>query len=407
VHDSRGYPLLAPGATKQFLLLAALVALAVGLAAPGDARAPSPRETSIFYYPWYGNPTWDGSYLHWAQDGHVPPFDLATSFYPLRGPYSSTDPQVVAAQMRDIAGAGIHEVVSSWWGWGSLEDDRLPMIIRMATSRGLNVAVQIEPYADRSIETVSADIDHLRELGITRFYIYHPFEIAVANWAAFLTSLTGVQVLAQTGNVSLAQAAHFAGLYTYDIVTFGPTTFSTICARAHQVGLLCAPSVGPGYDALRADGDTHDRPRDSGATYDAMWRAAIRAGADRVTITSYNEWHEGTQIEPAATPLSRSPSGMHGGASTPVTAPYLSYQGAYGLHGKAAARAYLERTKYWTSIYRSGDQQPSTSTARTSVAPTASRKRVLPSEGARMDAADRGRRHGHPPKQLAFAYEAD
>ena len=30
-----------------------------------------------------------------------------------------------------------------------------------------------------------------------------------------------------------------------------------------------------------------------------MWKAAIRAGADRVTITSYNEWHEGTQIEPA------------------------------------------------------------------------------------------------------------
>ena len=30
-----------------------------------------------------------------------------------------------------------------------------------------------------------------------------------------------------------------------------------------------------------------------------MWRAAIRAGADGVTITSYNEWHEGTQIEPA------------------------------------------------------------------------------------------------------------
>ena len=30
-----------------------------------------------------------------------------------------------------------------------------------------------------------------------------------------------------------------------------------------------------------------------------MWRGAVRARADLVTITSYNEWHEGTQIEPA------------------------------------------------------------------------------------------------------------
>ena len=36
-----------------------------------------------------------------------------------------------------------------------------------------------------------------------------------------------------------------------------------------------------------------------------MWRAAIAARADRVTITSYNEWHEGTQIEPAARPRRR------------------------------------------------------------------------------------------------------
>ena len=48
-----------------------------------------------------------------------------------------------------------------------------------------------------------------------------------------------------------------------------------------------------------------------------MWRGAIRAAADVVTITSYNEWHEGTQIEPAPA----------------VGAPYESYDGAYGLTG--------------------------------------------------------------------------
>lgn len=30
-----------------------------------------------------------------------------------------------------------------------------------------------------------------------------------------------------------------------------------------------------------------------------MWRAALAAGPDDVTITSYNEWGESTAVEPA------------------------------------------------------------------------------------------------------------
>ncbi len=91
--------------------------------------------------------------------------------------------------------------------------------------------------------------------------------------------------------------------------------------------------MGPGYEAAAATGDTRVKPRLNGGTYDSMWRAANDAGADVVTITSYNEWSEGTQIEPAG----------HGGR-------YESYDGAYGLHGRAAARAYITRTKHWTQL---------------------------------------------------------
>jgi glycoprotein endo-alpha-1,2-mannosidase len=369
----------------RLALLLGLIALVVPVAATGGAQTSSSRPTSIFYYPWYGNPTWDGSYLHWDQNGHIPPLDLATSYYPARGPYSSGDPRVVAAQMKDIAGAGIREVVSSWWGWGSVEDQRLPMIVRMATKQGLQVAVQIEPYPQRTAASVGEDIGHLRQLGITRFYVYHPFEVDDESWAPVLASLSGVQVLAQTANVSRAQAAHFSGIYTYDIATYGPGTLGPICARAHQLGLICAPSVGPGYDALRGDGDTHFRARDNGATYDAMWRAAIQAGADRVTITSYNEWHEGTQIEAALTPLPRQLTVSSGRASSPVARPYESYDGAYGLHGKAASRAYLVRTAYWTALYRAG----ATATASASTAGKAAaqgRKGPVRAEGGPMTA---------------------
>jgi glycoprotein endo-alpha-1,2-mannosidase len=381
--------------TRLALVLALLlVPASVGAVGRGHAAAPA-RESSIFYYPWYGTPKWDGSYEHWDQNDHVPPLDLASSYYPARGAYSSRDPRVIEAQMRDIAGAGIREVVSSWWGLGSSEDELLPMIVRMATKQGLQVAVQIEPYDDRSAESVAADLGHLRQLGITRTYVYHPFAVAEASWATVLP-FPGMQVLAQTANVTRAQAAHFAGVYTYDVVTFGPGAFGPLCARAHKAGLVCAPSVGPGYDALRATGDTRFRPRDAGATYDAMWRAAIQAGADRITITSYNEWHEGTQIEAAMTPLPRGLTGTRAPATSPVREPYSSYEGAYGLRGKQAARAYLARTAHWTTLYRSGAAATPSSDAVRKGAAQGRKASFRAEPGRTMTVADRA--HSTPAK---------
>eukprot|EP00960_Hanusia_phi_P034229 750930-Hanusia_phi.AAC.3 len=41
------------------------------------------------------------------------------------------------------------------------------------------------------------------------------------------------------------------------------------------------------------------KPRTDGAYYDKMWQSAVAAQTEFVSITSYNEWGEGTQIEPA------------------------------------------------------------------------------------------------------------
>jgi glycoprotein endo-alpha-1,2-mannosidase len=328
--------------------LTLLVALAV-LALP-TAGIAGVGQTSIFYYPWYGTPAHDGAYQHWAQDGHLPPADVASGYYPVRGPYSSGDPKVVRAQMREIAAAGIREVVSSWWGWGSPEDLRLPLVIQSARKSGLQVAVQVEPYDkwQRTAEVLQNDLSHLRDLGITRVYVYRPFDGVIndAQWKFLTGSFTGMQMLAQSANVGRAAADGFDGVYTYDIVNYGAGSFTPLCAKAHAAGLLCAPSVGPGYDAFRATGDLRSRPRRNGAFYDSMWAAAVRAQPDRVTITSYNEWHEGTQIEPAMSPAPRTP------AAAPIVLPYSSYNGAYGIKGKAAQRAYLARTAFWTSVYR-------------------------------------------------------
>jgi glycosyl hydrolase family 99 len=309
--------------------------LLLGLLAAGAARAAA--QTAIFYYPWYGNAARDGVYLHWEQNGRRPPLDIASHYYPARGPYSSGDPKVLAAQMRDMARAGVGEVVTSWWGWGSIEDVRLPMILKAAKRRGLAVAAHLEPYGGRTIASLAADVEHLRSLGISTFYVYRPLDFQAADWAQLNASLVGVRLLAQTRMVGFAKLAGFAGVYTYDVLQYGGDSFGRLCADAHRAGLLCAPSVGPGYDAARATGDTRLKPRRNGHTYDAMWTSALRAGADRVTITSYNEWGEGTQIE-AARPQ-------------PAAGAYLSYDGAYGLRGRAASRAYLRRTACWTRVF--------------------------------------------------------
>jgi hypothetical protein len=317
------------------LLACACAALVFG-SSPGGAATARPT-VSIFFYPWYGTPALDGGYVHWSQNGHTPPADIASNYYPARGVYSSSDPAVLRSEMSEIAAAGVGEVVSSWWGRGSAEDSRLPAVIAAAHRDGLSVAVHIEPYAGRTAASVAADIGYLRTLGVTRFFVFDSSVIPSADWAAANDSLSGVQVYAQTGLVGAAAAGHFAGVYTYDTLTYGGGKLARLCAQAHAVHLLCLPSVGPGYDAQRATGDTRVKPRRNGATYDSMWHAALLAHPDGITITSFNEWHEGTQIEPA---------------SSAAKAPYLTYDGAWGLHGKAAENAYLARTAYWVARLR-------------------------------------------------------
>ena len=143
-------------------------------------------------------------------------------------------------------------------------------------------------------------------------------------------------MFANTWLVGRASRGGFDGLYSYDVLVYDGRSFRRVCRSAHQAGLLCAPSVGPGFDGRRATPVRDVAPRRDGRRYDSMWRAAIEASPDVVTITSYNEWHEGTQIEPAR-------AGVTG---------FRSYEGAWGLRGRAAEVAYLERTAFWAARAR-------------------------------------------------------
>ena len=314
-----------------------IVLLALLALVPAAAAQERPVRTSIFFYAWYGTPRIDGAYSHWwlADDPLV-----RSTYYPARGLYSSSDPRVLAAQLREIARARIDQIVVSWWGRGSAEDRRLEVVVAAARRAGVAVAAHVEPYPGRTPASVVDDAASLRARGAGDLYVYAPEDAPAEEWKQALARVDG-RVFAQTPLAGFAAAGGFDGVYTYDILVYGGGMLARLCAQAHRRGLLCAPSVGPGYDARRAlPGDRRVKPRRRGRTYDAMWAAALRARADVVTITSYNEWHEGTQIEPAR---------AHVDADGER---YAGYDGAYGRRGKRAERAYLDRTAYWARRFR-------------------------------------------------------
>ena len=317
---------------------------------------PSDRVTA-FYYGWYGTPAVDGRWRHWAQGGHTPPDDLGAAFRPSIGPYSSHDPAVLAAHMQDLVAARVGTIAVSWWGPGSFDDLGLSAIIDAAGAAGIGVALHIEPYRDRTAASVARDIRAFvtqygdrpglaRAIRPTMFgtstsarpivYVYQPRLVDEAALRDAIDGLRGTSadaiVLIQTTSVALVDRIHADGLYTYDVYALDGTKFDRLLGQCRDRNYLCSPSVGPGYDERRATTGGRSIDRADGARYDDMWSRAIKAGADWVSITSFNEWHEGTQIEPAL---------------TPAGPPYADYDGAYGQTGSGAEDAYLHATATW------------------------------------------------------------
>ena len=332
----------------------------------------------VFYYPWYHGSFHGGQYLR----EHLIPIQL-----PELGEYDDRDDLVLSQHMAWSQEAGIDLWVTSWWGPGSLEDGTLlNHILPHATSGDLKVALfyesagRIQNFADQS--NLAPDITYIAEN-----YFKHPNYLHVDGKPVifiYLTRVMGAQgtltdiigtirtTATATGYEIFIAGDHAFGpppstadelvlldaVFNYDIygsmydIYVGPggTGFADQLLvdnyftdqagwkfMAESSGTHFIPSATPGYNdrAVREGHDPLSRKLTSTGDFGSLFRAMVRgsrelvdpAMGNMILITSWNEWHEDTQIEPlAVTPATSSDD-------SPATTDYtngLEYEG-YGM----------------------------------------------------------------------------
>jgi len=313
---------------KLFLLLAAAVCCTALAPEVLHARRPEKVEKKVmaFYYPWYGTPEVSGEWKHWSwvsgepnalnEDGYP---DLKIPFHPGIGVYDSNDPEVVRYHLELAEKAGIDVLISSWWGQGDYTDRSTMKLFDVIEETGSPVRATVyyeyvpDKDPDRAVEDFIYIIDDFggrdaffRVGGVPVIFIYGRAmaDIELKDWYRVVKELNEKRKVLLIADMDFF--AVFDGVHRYNPamdVRRGTAT-EKIYANLMDVGrrknLITAVSVIPGYDDVLLERELKlVAGRRDGDLYREMWEGAIALDPDRVLITSFNEWHEGTPIEPA------------------------------------------------------------------------------------------------------------
>ncbi len=282
------------------------------LAAPTDAM-PGGRKVLAFYYPWYGTPSGpSGRWVHW-NPAHA---NYDATHTPASGYYDSLDPETVRRHIRQGKAAGIDGFIASWWGLETFEDRAFKVLLRVAEEESFLVTVYYE-IADTPAQVI-ADVSALvaryaaspaflaiEGRPVVFFYVRVAEKFTIAEWQGIFSALNaaGRGVFGIGDRLDPAYLAAFDGLHAYNPagLTLDETArqYTAASLAARLAGRLFAATVIPGYQEGYPGASGPVVPRDGGATYRAYWDLARASVPQWVLITSWNEWHEGSEIEPS------------------------------------------------------------------------------------------------------------
>ena len=296
-----------------------------------EKPAEASRHVLAFYYTWYGRPERHGRWMHW-QDVDPEAKDIASSTnYPALGAYDSHDPNVIDRHLAQARAAGIDGFICTWWGRGTPDDRAFAQVLDRAKRFGMHATIYWETVPG---DTGEARVDHAaRDLNyILERYAGHPAflradgrpvifvygrvmgQMTNADWQALnarMTARAAAPYLLVADGYTGMNACLFDGIHTYNPCQWVARTppkalrrtaradFRRAVEWARRAGKIACLTVIPGYDDRKIRNPGLNAPRREGATYHTLWEEAAAANPDWILITSFNEWHEGSEIEPS------------------------------------------------------------------------------------------------------------
>lgn len=349
---------------RRLLLVLSLLAIVLASVAqlPTAQAAPNVAKPVLaFYYPWYEPSDWNPGRMS----------DLPAQ------PYSGGDDGVIARQVQQAADAGIDGFICTWYGPKEPRlNERCGKLLNAAGSRDFKVTFIPDQAADftGTLKNPQGMIDSLRYMRDN--YMSSP------NWLRWngkpvvvfwnLPSFGDVNAWRQVRQavdpnnewfwmgegVDFNYLDVFDGIYFFDI-TWAADPGSAMNSylrkfneynRSRGTNKPFIATAMPGYDDSRIRGGHVVRDRANGDYYRKSWQAAIDKGAQAVVITSWNEWFEGSQIEPSRSygnlylDITRDYAGRFRGAAGPTPAPTPGGSRTFPETGQTVGERLLE---YW------------------------------------------------------------
>jgi hypothetical protein len=292
------------------IILTVLIGLLLFFPGSSPSLAQGPRLVLAFYYAWYDMNTWSSGL----------PADQP------RQPYVSSDPATIKRHVQEAQAAGIDALVQSWYGpqeANNQTETNFRVLLDAAAASGFHAAVDFEtsgPFFPNRASVVDAlryllskhaqHPGYLRYQGKPVIFFWRQQRFSADEWADIRNQVDpNHDSLWIAEGVDIAYQSVFDGHHLYSIA-WSPDVGRSLedwgsrvhqYAAQHEVNRLWVATVMPGYD------DTHTSRADKfavgrrdGGYYRETWAAATATQPDWIVITSFNEWVEGTMIEPSA-----------------------------------------------------------------------------------------------------------